>query len=203
MATALESTRLLTIEDLDALPDDGIQYELVDGRLVPLFLDDDGTPMSGTTIWHGFVSAALVEAVRSHVMAHRLGVVLSEGTAVILQRGPDVMRCPDCTYVSWDRLPGGDIPRGRLTTIPDFVAETLSPNDRASEVRAKIEQYLDAGVRLVWLADPETRTVTSYAPGGAAHVHHTPDTLDGGDVIPGLRVPVAPLFAFERPAPIA
>ncbi|MBV9879736.1 MAG: Uma2 family endonuclease, partial [Gemmatirosa sp.] len=199
MATSATHDRLLTAEEFYALPDDGIPYELVEGRVVPLFVDDDGRPMTGAGARHCRVSARLLMAVGAYVDARGIGAVFGEQLGLRLRRDPDTQRSPDLTYVPWDRLPDGRLPVGPLTVVPDLVAEVLSPNDRASDVFRKIREYLDAGVRIVWVADPETRVVTTYTPDGVPRVHGEHDALDGGDVLPDLRIPVGPLFAFERP----
>ena len=167
--------------------------------MVPKFVDDDGRPMAGATGRHGLVSAEFIAAIRAHVVPRRLGPVFDGQTGVLLRRDPDVMRGPDVTYASWDRFPDDRVPDGRLDAPLDLVVEVLSPNDRASEVQRKVRDYLNAGMRLVWVADADNRIVTAYTPDGAARIHGETDTLDGGDVLPELRIPVGPLFAFERP----
>ena len=77
---------------------------------------------------------------------------------------------------------------------PDLAAEVLSPSDRMVEALAKITMYLEAGVRLVWLVDPEAMTITVFRPDAALKMLGIGDTLDGGDVLPGFSVPVAELF---------
>jgi Uma2 family endonuclease len=71
----------------------------------------------------------------------------------------------------------------------------VSPTDRASEVFAKVQDWLQAGCGLVWVVDPETRTVTVYRSRSEIAVLTAVDTLDGGDVLPGFAVPVAEIFA--------
>ena len=80
-----------------------------------------------------------------------------------------------------------------LPIAPDFVAEVVSPNDRASEVEAKVEAWLDAGVRLVLVVDPQTATVRAHRPGSPAE-SHTAGRVDLNDVLPGFRLDVAELF---------
>jgi len=62
------------------------------------------------------------------------------------------------------------------------------------DIAEKVREYLDRGVRLVWVIDPEDRTVTVHAPNEEARVLAETDTLTGGDVLPEFQVLVADLF---------
>ena len=78
---------------------------------------------------------------------------------------------------------------------PDLAAEVLSPSDRMTDALSKITMYLQAGVRLVWLIDPESRTVVVFRSYAAPARRVAGDVLDGGEVLPGFSVPVAEIFA--------
>lgn len=199
MATRFEQERLLTIEEFVDLPDDGVPYELVEGRLVPRYLADDGTAVTGSFADHGAVAARLLVALWQHVNTRRLGVVLDAQVGMLVRRNPDTMRAPDVKYISWNRLPDRVIPRSWLPIAPELVVEVLSHNDRASDVLQKIREYFDRGVLLVWLADPMRRAVTAFTPDGSTRIYGERDTLDGGTVLPDLAIPVAPLFEFDGP----
>ena len=88
----------------------------------------------------------------------------------------------------------GGLPQGFFPGVPDLAVEVLSPDDRASEVLAKVEDWLGAGCEAVWVIDPKTRSVAVYRRGGAAVILKTADTLAGGDLLPGLAIPVADIF---------
>ncbi len=77
---------------------------------------------------------------------------------------------------------------------PDLAAEVLSPSDRMADALAKVAMYLDAGVRLVWLVDPVSQTVTIFRPDETPTKLEASDSLDGGDVLPGFSVPITELF---------
>ncbi|SNS29837.1 Putative restriction endonuclease [Geodermatophilus pulveris] len=94
-------------------------------------------------------------------------------------------------FVRADRVPDADT-SGFPALAPDLVVEVVSPSDRATQVTAEALEWLHAGVRLVWVVDPETRTVTAYRPDGV-RVLRGEDTLDGGDVLPGSGLPLAEL----------
>jgi Uma2 family endonuclease len=101
-------------------------------------------------------------------------------------------------FVAADRLPPEGIGRGFLELAPDLAAEVLSLSDSALEMNAKIEEYLWAGVRLVWVLDPEIRAVTVHDADGTVRHLREGDVLDGGSVAPAFHCPVAVLFAAVR-----
>ena len=77
---------------------------------------------------------------------------------------------------------------------PDLAAEVVSPNDTHTGVTEKALAWPDAGSQIVLVVDPLQRTVTVYRSLDNIHVLTQDATLDGGDVIPGWRLPVADLF---------
>jgi Uma2 family endonuclease len=103
---------------------------------------------------------------------------------------------PDVAFVQSDRLPPAE-ERDRICRFaPDLAVEVVSPTDRYVEVMEKVELYLAAGTRLVWLVEPGRRTVTVYAPGHEPHTLTDEDELDGGDVLPEFRLSVANIFRY-------
>jgi len=124
-----------------------------------------------------------------------LGLVTAPDGTVRLWAGR--VRIPDVAFFSWDRLPGRQRPQAPIPTLaPDLAVEVLSRGNTPGEMRRKREDYFTAGVRLVWEVDPAARTVQVYtAPEAAAAVLTEGDTLDGGGVLIGFRLPLATLFA--------
>ena len=176
---------LLTAEELIRLPTVGRRLELVDGELYEM-------PPAGAR--HGSVAMRVGIFVGSYVRANRLGEVFAAETGFILRRNPDTVRAPDASSVSSARLPPGGLPGGFLEMAPDLAVEVVSPGDSAREVQEKVEDWLRSGVRLVWAIYPATRTVTIYRTPDDAQVLSESDTVDGGQVIPGLTFPVSDLF---------
>jgi Uma2 family endonuclease len=180
-------TKLMTAEELMELPDDGNRYELICGELVQL-------PMS--SMESSSIAAVIIGELIAFVRPQRLGLVMATDGAYILGRDPDTTRVPDASFIRADRVPPPAERRRFANLAPDLAVEVISPSDRASEVTTKVLTYLEKGVRLVWVVDPPTRTVTIYAPDGNARVLHDTDTLDGGDVLPGFSLPVIDIFTF-------
>jgi Uma2 family endonuclease len=87
------------------------------------------------------------------------------------------------------------MPEGYFEIPPDLAVEVLSPGDRRADVRAKIREYVFYSVPMVWLVDPEARTVTVYRGSMRGTELDEADDLDGGDVLPGFSCKIADFFA--------
>lgn len=173
-----------TPEDLLNLPDDGRSYELVGGQLVE-------KNVGGYADW---VSGRILRLLGAFAEDQGLGWVLGETGYQCFSREPSKVRKPDVSFIRRGRLPGERIPAGHIPIAPDLAVEVVSPNDKAYEVDAKIEEYLEAEIPLIWEVNPEIRTVRVYHPAGAVEKLGENDQLTGGDVIPGFRCRVADLF---------
>lgn len=184
MASATAPIPCVTHEQLERLGDLG-PCELIDGRIVSLSPTGDG---------HGSVELNLAAALRVFVREHGLGYVRVGEVGVITRRNPDTVRGADVLYISNARYAQRTRRTGYLDVAPELVAEVLSPWDKPME-RYKLAEYFEAGVLVVWLLDPATRTVRVHrAPTEATELRES-NTLTGGDVLPGFNVPVADLFA--------
>ena len=177
-------TRPMTAEEVFALPESDVQYELVRGQLREV-------QMAG---WqHGSVEANIIAILVTDPVARSVGRTVSGDTAFVLARDPDTVRIPDVAFVRHERLPP-PLVSGRAALAPDLAVEIRSPNDRSGEVQQKVADYFAAGVQLVWLVDPDERTVEAWTSGGLDRRCTAAETIDGGTVIPGLRCPVARFF---------
>ena len=103
------------------------------------------------------------------------------------------VRAPDIAFTHNDRL-SASRSKSFSSVIPDLVAETTSPSDRAGDVTRKTRWWHNEGVKLVWAVEPETHTITSYLSDGSARVFSEQETLTAGDLIPGFEVLVASIF---------
>ena len=176
----------ITLDEFEKMPDpaDGSRLELVRGEVVAF-------PLRQAR--HGICCAEIIRVFGNYVEDKKLGWVTSNDTGVVLERTPDTVRGPDVAFWSIARQPA--MPEGYFEIPPDIAVEVLSPNDRRSDVRAKIREYVFYSVALVWLVDPETRTVTVYRGSMRGTELDEADELDGGDVLPGFRCTVSDLFA--------
>ena len=180
--------RLLTIADVAVLPSDlptgDVKYELDDGRLVVMAPPGD-MHASGQAL----ILAALV--VQGQVPGH--GVARGD-VGVILRRNPDRLVGPDAVFIANRSLPLRHSSEGYLEIIPDLVVEIRSKNDTQPRIDRKVGEYLNAGVVVVWVLDPDTRTVTICRQGEQPQRLSAEDTLKVPDLIPGFQVAVAALF---------
>ena len=182
-ARSPDTDRRWTPEELLREHDDG-QYELVDGRLVERHLGFESS----------YIATILLTLLRQHVAEEGCGwVVGSEAGYQCFADDPNKVRKPDGAYVSFDRLPASDPPKGFCRVAPDLAFEVVSPHDLFSEVEVKVNDFLRAGVRLVWVVDPESRTVRVHRSEHVAYLKES-DELTGGDVLPRFKCQVAELF---------
>ena len=126
--------------------------------------------------------------------AHTLGTVYAAETGFKLASNPDVVRAPDVAFVRRERVEEvGDV-EGYWPGAPDLAVEVISPSDTYGEVQEKVFDWLDAGTKMVILVMPRKRTVTVYRSLSDIIMLTEHDMLDGGDVVPGWKIPVRELF---------
>lgn len=189
MSASTQTKRAVyTAADLERLSDEGFHYELIKGELRPM------SPSGGP---HGTATSRISFYVNSLVYGEALGETFAAETGFVVERAPDTIKAPDFAFVSYERLPD-PLPDGYVPLVPDLAVETRSPYDTAHEVAEKVEEWLAAGVRLVWVIEPKKRTVTTHRAGRPPLVLTVADTLDGDDVLPGLSVPVERIFPPQR-----
>lgn len=167
-------------------------YEIVDGQRVEL------PPMS---VYASIVSSRLDQKLGSFAASNRLAEVVAE-TLFRLPLKQNRTRRPDVAVVTYERWPKGrpiPITDNAWNVVPDLAVEVVSPNDYADETMQKILEYFEAGVRLVWVVYPQHRLVYVYDSPTQLHVRTSTDELDGGSVLPGLRLPLVELFPEMAP----
>lgn len=186
---AEEGVRRLTVADLAALPSElpsgPVKFELDEGRLV------QGTAPPGSD--HGRMQSRVVYALTKYAEAHELGITFAE-VAIVLKRNPDRVFGADAAFVATRSLPVRTSPEGYLETIPEIVVEVRSKNDSIPKLQRKVTKYLRAGVRIVWLIDTASKTVTMCRDQVASLELQPGDTLTADGVISGIQIPVAELF---------
>ena len=110
---------------------------------------------------HGDVAARILGFLFLFVRQHRLGTVTAAETGFQIGHDPDTVRAPDVGFVRADRVPH-ERTRGFFLGPPDLAVEVVSPNDRAGELLTKVQEWLAAGCRVVWIADPSSQTISVY-----------------------------------------
>jgi Uma2 family endonuclease len=176
--------QVFTPEDLLTMPD-GDRFELVDGKLV----EQDMGALSSHVAGELFLCLGLF------LRSHRLGWVFPADTTYQCFPGrPNVVRKPDVSFIRLGRLPNEELPGGHIRIASDLAAEVVSPKDLFYEVEEKVAEYRSAGVSLIWVIVPPTRTVLIRRGDGTASEVGPDGELDGEGVLPGFRCRVADLF---------
>jgi Uma2 family endonuclease len=175
----------LTIEDFLAQRETEPASEYACGRIFQ-------KPMP--TREHSAIQVFLGAVLFPYLARTRLGRVFTEFRCIFGPPGGQRTYVPDVTYVAQERLTADHY----LHAAPDLAVEVLSPDQHRGQFLDKVQFYLLYGVRLVWVIDPETETITIQEPGVEARLLGPGDTLDGGEVLPGFEVAVDEIFAQTR-----
>jgi Uma2 family endonuclease len=175
----------VTPEELLAMPDGG-HYELIDGEL----------KVRQVSVLSNFIALEIGGVLRDYCRQHNSGwLFAAELGYQCFPWKPKKVRRSDVSFIRHDRYSLEQlIQDGYLTIPPDLAVEVVSPNDYAREVEEKVEEYLRAGVRLVWVVYPEIHTVQVYRADGTTARFRSQDELSGEDVLPGFRYRVGDLF---------
>ena len=182
MATII-SDREYTPDDLRQMPG-GERFELVNGQLVE-------SEMGAFACW---IVSLINAKLTSFVQENALGMVLSSETQYqCFPDDPRRIRKPDISFIHRSRITA-EMMHGFVRIAPDLVVEVVSDNDLYYEVETKVREYLQAGVRMVWVLNPATSSLRIHRAGSASSELSLGDNLSGEDVLPGFSVPLVALF---------
>jgi Uma2 family endonuclease len=177
--------RELTPADLLAMPESE-RFELVDGELVE----------KAVSALSSFVEGSVYFKLRSFCDAHGTAVVFPSSNGIQCFPGqPNKVRRPDVAVFKKERFTSEHFGEGFVSIAPDLAVEVISPNDEASEVNKKVEEYLAAGVALVWVIDPVNEIAYVHRKDGSVAKLHRVDTLDGEDLLPGFQCKLVDVLA--------
>jgi len=178
--------QLMTAEQFWEMPEvPGKQLELVRGEFVAV-------PSPGAM--HNLIAGLLYNLLYAFASEQRLGLVFGDNMGYLLSRGPDTVRIPDVSFIAWDRVPEAGIPEGSWQIPPDLAIEVVSPSDQAEDVYDKAREYVESGVREVWVLWPKRRAVSVHTRDRMTRELGSDDVLDGGKVLSGFTVRVGELF---------
>lgn len=181
--TAPDETKLITGEELLEMGDIG-PCELIDGRIVS---------MSPTNKKHGWLERRLSRSFEDFVQPSQLGEVFVGEVGIYTRRNPDRVRGADIIVISKQRL-ASDPSAGFFTVAPEVIVEIVSPSDRWSDIRQKIEEYFAIGAEQVWIVEPENRTVLIYRSPTDFRRYTEGDTIQGEGIFAGFSLSVSTLF---------
>jgi Uma2 family endonuclease len=176
---------LITADDLLNMPDSGMRRELIQGEL---------REMTPTGFEHGCVAGNFSGPLVGYVRDMKLGVVCVSEPGFILATDPDTVRAPDVAFVTRERVASLTNVVRYFPGAPDLAIEVISPNDAYSEVEEKVECWLEAGCRMVVVANPRNRTLKVYRSRAEISLLTIDDSFDGGEVVPGFSLPVRQIF---------
>lgn len=180
MGMPADASDVITAEELERIEIPGKTTELIRGQLV--VHEPPG-------IYHSHIAARLTYLLGGHVYPARLGCLYAQDAGFRLRSQPDTVRGADVAFVAAHRVE--DRKRGYGTVAPDLIAEIVSPNDRASEVLAKVADWLDAGVRVAWVIDPQRGEAYVYRPDGGVERVAAAGHLTANEVLADVRISLA------------
>jgi Uma2 family endonuclease len=188
--TIMTEPSLMTTEQMLAIPEDGMDRDLIKGRLRE-------KPMTRRNRRHSRTTSRVANAIENWLATRPRprGEVLSGEAGFRLRRKPDSTVGIDVAYISAKTAKATPETASLVEGPPVLAVEILSPSDTHEDVSDKVAEYLDSGVMLVWVLDPAFRTVTVYQPGQEPALFNAAQSVDGGVHLPGFRALVADLFA--------
>jgi Uma2 family endonuclease len=171
--------------------DDVERYEVIDGIRV------EREPMGA---FETVLASWLCYLLNSFAAGKKLGLAVHE-TLFVLHASRNLQRRPDVAFVSYIRWPTAVVAReSAWNVVPDLAIEIVSPTNLAEEIDAKVTDYFQSGVRLVWVFYPDTGRVYVYQSPTQVSILERTDTLDGGEVLPGFQLPIVRLYeAVTKP----
>ncbi|GIK66170.1 MAG: hypothetical protein BroJett018_39640 [Chloroflexota bacterium] len=187
------STATLTLEDFMQRYSDEGPFELIDGAFIPV------TAQVLKTVR---ITFSLARKLADFVDAQKLGEVFVEAPFVLVYGSNWVKgsRIPDIMFYRADRVAqfednDPDAEDKPLIGPPDLAVEIVSPTDRMIDVTRKVRLYLEDGVQLVWVVEPDEKSVSIFTPNTKQFTRLTiEDTLSGGDILPNFALPLEQLF---------
>ena len=189
-ATPNSETQLMTVEEFFSLPDnDDCERMLIQGRLWE-------KPMTRRNRWHSSTEARIASLLDQWVRRQPKprGRVYSGEGGFVLRDSPSTAVGIDVAYASAEVVQACDTTTRMVNGPPVLAVEILSPNDKQEEIIGKVREYLDVGVALVWIVEPEFQTVTVYRPNDRPRLFTGGDVLSGEPHMPGLQITVSEIF---------
>jgi len=161
----------------------------------------DGVLMEKTVgTYESYLAGLLVRLLGNFVLENDLGVVFPPDG--MMRLAPGLVRIPDVSFVSWQRLPDRKVPRDAIANLaPDLAVEVISRSNTRREMDRKLSDYFAASVRLVWYVYPDEREIRVYTSPEQHTVISETETLGGGDVLPGYELELARFFAEPGKVP--
>ena len=183
--------KLMTAEEFFELPDDGTERDLIDGRIIVW-----GERMTARNRVHCRIEPRIAHLLQSWLETNpdQGGAILSGEAGFRLKRSPDSLVGIDVAYASEQVMSETPPEVPYFDGPPVLAVEILSPSDKLEQIVKKVRKYLEAG-SVVWVVNPDFRTVSVHRPGQETETFNARQELVGGPELPGLRLPVSALFS--------
>jgi Uma2 family endonuclease len=176
------ATTRVTFEDFLKIPErEGTIYELDEGNLVM-----EPSPV----LRHNLIRQRIATELRQFVESRNLGIVIEE---MDFRLGVDTVRNPDAAFVTAEHLRHSDPDRSPAEGAPALAVEVISLSNRTEDTAKKIQQYLKAGSRSVWIVHPKLRLIEIHTRTGA-HTIREPELLKDQGLFPGFSMELAKVF---------
>jgi len=190
-----EMTPPMTLEEMLALPGDDIERDLIEGRLRE-------RPRTTRNRWHAGAEAKLARFLEqwAEALPEPLGQVVSGEAGFRIRRDPDTSFGIDVAFVSAEVIAATPAKSPYFEGPPVLAVEILSHSTTRGDMVEKIRAYLDAGVPLVWVVDPDLHAIVVHRPGAAPELFNIHHELSCDPRLPGFRVAVARVFGARPPA---
>lgn len=182
---AAAPAKLMTAQEFLLLPDTDRPKELVRGKVVLM-----NVPYPR----HGHYCNAVGRRLGNFVEQHDLGWVFNNDAGVMTEHDPDTVRGPDVAFFSYQKVPKGGLPDGYIDVPPELVVEIRSAETRWKDLHKKVGEYLEAGVLIVCVVDPDAKTVHVFSADQPVRVLTTADEWTLPEVLPGFSVRLADFF---------
>ena len=179
----MATTTRVSIDEFLAMPETEPPSELIDGEIVQKPIPNED---------HGSLVAELIGRLYNYLNQTGEGRVLTEVRHA--DRTDEWVYLPDINVALGKRTTSRGS-RGPVETIVDFAIEVLSPDDRLSRVLRRIDLYLRSGTRLLWLVDPENRSITVYRRAEQPVSYYAPEVIDAQPVLSDFQLDLGELFA--------
>ncbi|HEX5271252.1 MAG TPA: Uma2 family endonuclease [Gemmataceae bacterium] len=185
------TVRLMTADEFLALPDDGIDRDLING-----VVREWGVRMTRRNRVHSRAEARLAHLLESWLekQPEPRGSVHSGEAGCYLSRDPDVVVGIDVVYISPELAAAPSDDTTMIAGVPTLAVEILSPSTTEGEINDKLDAFRTAGVPLVWLVNAHLRTVTVLRPDAQPEMFNVNQELTAEPHLPGLRIRVADIF---------
>jgi Uma2 family endonuclease len=163
-------------------------YELIDGFIVEKPVGKE----------ESFLAGELLHRIAAFLDTNDLGYLCPPDLMVRIRRR--LVRLPDMSFFTWKDRSDRTIPRESISSdAPDLIVEVLSKSNTREEIDRKLREFFSIGTRLIWVINPRTRTAKIYTSANKFTELSSTGTLDGGDVLPGFKLPLSLLFARLGP----